>query len=95
MPTRQSYLIAYDVRDERRLRAVANHMTGYGRRLQYSVFICHLTESTVRKLRWELVGLVEPEDSIAIVPLGPDPRIEMLSGEPNDDIDPPDSFEIA
>ena len=38
------YLVAYDVRDPKRLREVAHHLEGYGERLQFSVFRCRLTE---------------------------------------------------
>jgi CRISPR-associated endonuclease Cas2 len=34
---RRRYLVAYDIRDDRRLRLVAGCMEGYGSRVQYSV----------------------------------------------------------
>lgn len=45
-------------------------MLGYGHRLQYSVFRCHLTERDVERLRWELSRVVElAEDELLIVSL--------------------------
>ena len=34
---RRRYLVAYDIREDRRLRNVASCMEGYGERIQYSV----------------------------------------------------------
>ena len=41
---RRRYLVAYDIREDRRLRNVATCMEGYGDRIQYSVFVCDLSE---------------------------------------------------
>ncbi|MGE0434417.1 MAG: CRISPR-associated endonuclease Cas2 [Planctomycetota bacterium] len=41
----QWYLLTYDVRDDKRLRKVAKTLEGYGTRLQYSVFHCHLSRT--------------------------------------------------
>ena len=38
---RQSYLVCYDISDDKRLRKVFKTMRGYGDHLQYSVFECH------------------------------------------------------
>ena len=40
---RTSYLICYDISDDKRLRKVFQTMRGYGDHLQYSVFECQLT----------------------------------------------------
>jgi CRISPR-associated protein Cas2 len=37
---RHRYIVAYDIRDEVRLRRVHDVVRGYGIRLQYSVFLC-------------------------------------------------------
>ena len=63
------YLIAYDVREPKRLRAVAKHLEGYGERLQLSVFRCRLTERELERLRWELTQKMEREDDLLIVGL--------------------------
>ena len=40
---RRRYLVAYDIRDDRRLRMIAGCMEGYGTRIQYSVFVYDLS----------------------------------------------------
>ncbi len=68
---RRRYLLAYDIRDDRRLRAVAGCVEGYGERIQYSVFICDLSATELVLLRTDLEQLVKPsEDSVMIVDLG-------------------------
>lgn len=49
---RRRYLIAYDICDDRRLRRTFKLMKGYGTPLQYSVFLCDLSER--ERLRWEI-----------------------------------------
>jgi len=63
------YLVAYDVRDAKRLRNVATHLQGYGERLQFSVFRCRLTERELERLRWELTKTMEKEDDLLIIGL--------------------------
>ncbi len=65
------YLVAYDVRDAKRLRDVANHLEGYGERLQFSVFRCRLTERELERLRWELTKKMEREDDLLVIGLCP------------------------
>lgn len=40
---RASYLVCYDICDDKRLRKVFRTMRGFGDHLQYSVFECQLT----------------------------------------------------
>ena len=63
------YLIAYDVRDEERLRRVAGKLEGYGTRIQYSVFRCRLTERTLERLRWELAQILDASDDLMVIGL--------------------------
>jgi CRISPR-associated protein Cas2 len=63
------YLVCYDVRDEKRLRSVAKHLEGYGTRLQYSIFRCHLSPTQAQQLRWELTKKTEAEDDVMLIPL--------------------------
>ncbi|MGH3246602.1 MAG: CRISPR-associated endonuclease Cas2 [Trebonia sp.] len=68
---RRRYLAAYDIRDEKRLRAVAVCMEGYGIRVQYSVFICDLSERELYLMRSDLESRINHrEDSVMIVDLG-------------------------
>jgi CRISPR-associated protein Cas2 len=66
---RRWYLIAYDVRDDLRLRRTARLLEGYGDRVQYSVFRCRLTSLEIERLRWELSMVLEKEDDLMILPL--------------------------
>lgn len=45
---RTSYLICYDICDDKRLRKVFQVMRGFGDHLQYSVFECQLTAMDLR-----------------------------------------------
>ncbi len=63
--------MSYDVREPKRLRRTAKHLEGYGVRLQYSLFRCHLSTREVERLRWELARILAPEDSILIIGLCP------------------------
>ena len=63
------YLIAYDIRDDRRLRRVAKTLEGYGTRLQFSVFRCRLTVRDMERLRWELSRIVQCDDDVLFLGL--------------------------
>jgi CRISPR-associated protein Cas2 len=68
---RRRYLVAYDIRDERRLRMVAGCMEGYGTRIQYSVFISDLSSRELILMRGDIESLMKAtEDSVMIVGLG-------------------------
>ena len=68
---RVRYLVAYDISDDRRLRAVHSCVKGFGYPLQYSVFVCDLDGSELIRLRWFLSDLIaHAEDRVAIVALG-------------------------
>ncbi len=71
MKNKRWFLVAYDVRDRKRLRRTAKHLEGYGSRLQYSLFKCCLSNRGVERLRWELTRILAPEDSIMIIGLCP------------------------
>jgi len=63
------WLVCYDVRDPKRLRRAAKCVEGYGQRMQYSVFRCWMTQSKMQQLRWELTELLDPVDSVLMLPL--------------------------
>lgn len=69
MSQRQWHLISYDVRDPKRLRAVAKILEGYGARVQYSVFRCRLDCETLEKVHWELNQIMAAEDDLLVIPL--------------------------
>lgn len=68
---RRRYLVAYDIRDDKRLRAVAGCMEGYGVRIQYSVFICDLSAREKILMRGDIeTTMRQSEDSVMIIDLG-------------------------
>lgn len=68
---RRRYLVAYDIRDDRRLRSIAGCVEGYGTRIQYSVFVCDLSDREMILLRGDVEALMKKsEDSVMVVDLG-------------------------
>jgi CRISPR-associated protein Cas2 len=68
---RRRYLIAYDIRDDRRLRSIAVCMEGYGERIQYSVFVADLSDREKYLMRGDIESRMKhTEDSVMIVDLG-------------------------
>ena len=68
---RRRYILAYDIREERRLRRVCDVAKNYGQRLQYSVFVCDLSARELLWLKTDL-GIVmnQGEDSVVLIDLG-------------------------
>lgn len=74
MNGRRRYLVAYDIRDDRRLRRVHKVMKAYGWAMQYSVFICDLDALELLSLKTDVAAEIQHnEDSVAFIDLG-DPR---------------------
>jgi CRISPR-associated protein Cas2 len=97
MSDKRWHLITYDVRDPKRLRHVAQTLEGYGERIQYSVFRCRLSDTSLEQLRWELAKLMEDEDSLLVIPLCPRcaGRVPKHStGDQSQWAEPPPTFEI-
>jgi CRISPR-associated protein Cas2 len=68
---RRRYLVAYDIRDDRRLRSIATCMEGYGTRIQYSVFVCDLSDREKVLMRGDIEALMKTsEDSVMVIDLG-------------------------
>ncbi|EQA45274.1 CRISPR-associated endonuclease Cas2 [Leptospira broomii serovar Hurstbridge str. 5399] len=57
-------LVAYDIREPKRLRKVAKIMEGFGERIQFSVFRIYSTDRELEKLRWKLAKVTEKEDEV-------------------------------
>ena len=69
---RQSYLVCYDITDDRRLRKVFKTMRGFGDHLQYSIFECQLTQADLVRCRSTLARIIKyDEDRVLFVHLGP------------------------
>ena len=84
-------MVCYDIRDPKRLRRVAELMEGWGVRVQFSIFRCHLDDKGREQLRWKLGQLMEPEDSILFVPVcaACSRRVSNLGAQPQWEASPP------
>ncbi|MGQ0802339.1 MAG: CRISPR-associated endonuclease Cas2 [Actinomycetota bacterium] len=68
---RRRYLVAYDIRDDVRLRRVHKVVKGFGWPMQYSVFICDLDGIELLQLRSALGDEIHHGvDSVAFIDLG-------------------------
>lgn len=91
---RNSYLVCYDICDDKRLRKVFQILRGFGDHLQYSVFECQLTRTDMVRLRAELARVIHhKEDQVLFVDLGPaegrGDRVITALGKPYTNIDAP------
>ena len=91
---RNSYIVAYDICDPKRLRQVFKSMRAWGDHLQFSVFECQLTQMDLVRLRAELAGIIHhDEDQVLFVDLGPaagrGDRVITALGKPYVNIDAP------
>jgi CRISPR-associated protein Cas2 len=91
---RTSYLICYDICDDKRLRKVFQTMRGYGDHLQYSIFECQLTATDLARCRAALASIIHhTEDQVLFVNLGPaagrGDRVIAALGKPYTAVDAP------
>lgn len=91
---RNSYLVCYDISDDKRLRRVFKIMRGWGDHLQFSVFECQLTRMDVARLKAELAEVIHhTEDQVLFVDLGPaegrGDRVITALGRPYSNVDSP------
>jgi CRISPR-associated protein Cas2 len=64
------YVVAYDIPDDKRRKKVSDLLEGYGKRVQYSVFECVLSQGKYDELRSRLRKRVKlSEDSVRFYPL--------------------------
>src|SRR5438045_8839313 len=71
MSSRRRLLVAYDFRDDVRLRRVHDIVRCHGDRLQYSVFLCDLTPIEKLGLKTELREVLNHHaDSVVFIDLG-------------------------
>jgi CRISPR-associated protein Cas2 len=69
---RQTYIVSYDVSDDKRLRKVFKTLRGWGDHLQYSVFRCELNARELVELRDTLSGIIHhKQDQVMFVDVGP------------------------
>ncbi len=69
---RNTYLVCYDICDDKRLRRVFKTMRDFGDHLQYSIFECQFTPVDLAKCRHALSEIIHHyEDQVLFVDLGP------------------------
>ncbi len=91
---RASYLVCYDICNDKRLRKVFQTMRGYGDHLQYSIFECQLNATDLARLRRDLAEIIHHrEDQVLFVHLGPaegrGDRVITALGKPYSSLDAP------
>lgn len=70
--TRTTYLVCYDIADDKRLRKVFKICRNHGTHVQYSVFECDLATRERVRLERELKAVIKhDEDQVLFVSLGP------------------------
>lgn len=68
---RRYVLIAYDVSDDKRLRRIFKLLRGYGDHIQYSVFLCRLTDKDRFVLKEKIKDILNfKKDQVILIPLG-------------------------
>lgn len=69
---RTTYLVCYDIADDKRLRRVFKTCKNFGDHLQYSIFECDLNPSEKVQMERELGDIIHhTEDQVMFVSLGP------------------------
>jgi len=69
---RTTYLVCYDIANDKRLRRVFKTCSNFGDHLQFSVFECDLSASEKIQLETALSGIIKhDEDQVLFVGLGP------------------------
>ncbi len=88
------YIVCFDVTDKRRLRAVSKTLEDFGKRVQYSVFECHLDKSEHQSLQHKLSELIDPEaDHVRYYSLCPkDQKAILIDGKGQ--ISPDNNFHL-
>ena len=69
---RTSYLVCYDIANDKRLHQVFKTCKNYGDHLQYSVFECDLNPTELLRMQQELTEIISStRDQILFIALGP------------------------
>jgi len=69
---RNTFLVCYDICDDKRLRAVYKAMRDFGDHLQYSIFECQFTDTDLVRCRHVLGEIIDHrDDQVLFVDLGP------------------------
>jgi len=91
---RNTFLVCYDISDDKRLRRVFKKMRDFGDHLQYSIFECQFTDADLVRCRHVLSEIIHHrEDQVLFVDLGPvegrGDRVITALGKPYSPIDSP------
>jgi len=71
MSGRNLFLVAYDVRDPKRLRQIHKKLSGFGEPVQFSIFQCELTQTEKQLMIGEVSEIIHhKEDRVLIVNMG-------------------------
>ena len=89
---RHSFIVCYDIRDDKRLRKVYKTMRDWGDQLQYSVFECQLSKSELIECRAVLAEIIHHDlDQVLFINLGPTEgrgeRVIEALGQPYSPVD--------
>lgn len=69
---RNSYLISYDVSDDKRRNSVFKTLMGNGDHVQFSVFVCQLNRMELARVKGQLAQTIHHrQDQVIILDLGP------------------------
>ena len=69
---RNRYLVAYDVSDDKRRTGIFKTLMGNGDHVQFSVFLCDLSDLELARLKGQLAENVnQRQDQVIILNLGP------------------------
>lgn len=69
---RSSFIVTYDISDDRRWAKVYKIMRRYGDHLQYSVFECRFTPTALAQCKHQLGEVIDHrQDQVLFVDLGP------------------------
>lgn len=69
---RSTYLVCYDISDDKRLRRVFKICKNFGNHLQFSVFECDLTPAEKTDMERCLSGVIsQKDDQVLFIHLGP------------------------
>ena len=70
--SRNAFIVCYDITDDKRRTEVFNTCRGYGERIQYSVFRCHLSRVERIDLEVKLRFAINQDlDQVLFIDLGP------------------------
>lgn len=79
----QTYLIAYDIADPKRLARVHRYLSRVALALQYSVFIARLTDRQRDKVITALSRLIDPgADDVRVYPVPVNPEWRWIGSRP-------------